>query len=114
MSHFIGLVFLHPAADLDQVLEPFNEQNEEYMEFNDCTDEVKAKWKEVPDSCPSEGTYTKVEDMTDEINQIGVNFNQLVRKVNTTGVVSESDLREAKRTNQQVLHLMREWEKTWR
>ena len=51
--------------------------------------------------------------LTDEINQIGVNFNQLVRKVNTTGVASESDLREAKRTNQQVYRLMREWEKTW-
>lgn len=70
MSHFIGLVFLHPAADLDQVLEPFNEQNEEYMEFNDCTDEVEKRWDEMPDSCPSEGTYTKVEDMTDEINKI--------------------------------------------
>ena len=52
--------------------------------------------------------------LTDEINQIGINFNQLVRKVNTTGVASESDLREAKRTNQQVYRLMREWEKTWR
>ena len=52
--------------------------------------------------------------LTDEINQIGVNFNPLVRKVNATGVASESDLREAKRTNQQVYRLMREWEKTWR
>ena len=52
--------------------------------------------------------------LTDEINQIGVNFNQLVRKVNTTGVASESDLREAKRTYQQVHRLMREWEKIWR
>ena len=52
--------------------------------------------------------------LPDEINQIGVNFNQLVRKVNATGVASESDLREAKRTNQQVYRLMREWEKTWR
>ena len=52
--------------------------------------------------------------LTDEINQIGVNFNQLVRKVNTTGVASESDLREAKRTYQRVLSLMREWEKIWR
>ena len=52
--------------------------------------------------------------LTDEINQIGINFNQLVRKVNTTGVASESDLREAKRTYQQVHRLMREWEKIWR
>ena len=52
--------------------------------------------------------------LTDEINQIGVNFNQLVRKANATGVASESDLREAKRTYQQVHRLMREWEKIWR
>ena len=52
--------------------------------------------------------------LTDEINQIGVNFNQLVRKVNTIGVASESDLREVKRTYQQVYRLMREWENTWR
>ncbi len=52
--------------------------------------------------------------LTDVIDRIGVNFNQLVRKVNTTGTATESDLREAKRTYQQVLRLMREWEKTWR
>lgn len=52
--------------------------------------------------------------LTDAIDRIGVNFNQLVRKVNTTGNVSNSDLKEAKRTYQQVLRLMREWEKTWR
>ncbi len=49
----------------------------------------------------------------DAVDRIGVNFNQLVRKVNATGVASESDLREAKRTYQRVLNLMREWEKTW-
>ena len=52
--------------------------------------------------------------LTDAIDRIGVNFNQLVRKANTTGNVSNSDLKEAKRTYQQVLRLMREWEKTWR
>ena len=51
--------------------------------------------------------------LTDAIDRIGVNFNQLVRKVNTTGVASESDLREAKRTYQKVLGLLREWEQTW-
>ena len=51
--------------------------------------------------------------LMDAIDRIGVNFNQLVRKVNTTGVASESDLREAKRTYQKVLGLLREWEKTW-
>ena len=33
MSHFIGLVFLRPNADLEETLAPFNEQDEEYMEF---------------------------------------------------------------------------------
>lgn len=52
--------------------------------------------------------------LTDAIDRIGVNFNQLVRKVNTVGKATDSDLKEAKRTYQQVLRLMREWEKTWR
>ena len=52
--------------------------------------------------------------LTDAIDKIGVNFNQLVRKVNKTGVASDHDLKEATRTYQQVLSLMREWEKTWR
>ncbi len=52
--------------------------------------------------------------LTDTIDKIGVNFNQLVRKVNTTGNVSNNDLKEAKHAYQQVLSLMREWEKTWR
>ena len=52
--------------------------------------------------------------LTDAIDRIGVNFNQLVRKANTTGIASNGDLKEAKRTYQQVLRLMLEWEKTWR
>ncbi len=52
--------------------------------------------------------------LTDAIEKIGVNFNQLIRKVNTTGAASDHDLKEAKRAYQQVLRLMREWEKTWR
>lgn len=52
--------------------------------------------------------------LTDAIDRIGVNYNQLVRKANTTGNVSNGDLKEAKRTYQQVLRLMHEWEKTWR
>ena len=51
--------------------------------------------------------------LMDAVDRIGVNFNQLVRKVNATGLASEGDLREAKRTYQRVLSLMRDWEKTW-
>lgn len=52
--------------------------------------------------------------LTGAIDKISVNFNQLVRKVNTIGTTSDHDLKEAKRAYQQVLRLMREWEKTWR
>lgn len=70
MSHFIGLVFLRPDADLEETLAPFNEQDEEYMEFVDKTDEVKDEWEKVPEDCPTEGTYTREEDKTDLVNQI--------------------------------------------
>ena len=52
--------------------------------------------------------------MTNEIYQIGNNFNQLVRRANTLGTVSDSDMKEAKRVYNQVYRLMREWEKAWR
>jgi hypothetical protein len=64
------LVFLRPDADLDETLAPFDEQGEEFMEFVDKTDEVKAEYDKLPDSCPSEGTYTEELDLTDEVNKI--------------------------------------------
>ena len=70
MSHFIGLVFLRPDADLDETLAPFNEQDEEYMEFVDKTDEVKEAFAKLPDTCPSEGTYIDEIDRTDIINEV--------------------------------------------
>lgn len=70
MSHFIGLVFLRPDADLEETLAPFNEQDEEYMEFVDETEQVTEKWDKLPDSCPSEGTYTEEIDRTDLVNEI--------------------------------------------
>ena len=70
MSHFIGLVFLRPDADLEETLAPFNEQDEEYMEFVDKTDEVKEKWDKIPESCPSEGTFIEEIDRTDEVNEV--------------------------------------------
>ena len=62
MSHYIGLVFLRPDADLEKTLECFDEQNEEYMEFVDKTDEVKADYEKLPESCPYNGKYTKEQD----------------------------------------------------
>ena len=70
MSHFIGLVFLRPDADLDDVLAPFNEQDEKYMEFVDKTDEVKEGFAKLRESCPSEGTFMDEIDRTEMINQI--------------------------------------------
>lgn len=70
MSHFIGLVFLRPDADLEDVLAPFNEQDEAFMEFVDKTDEVKEKWEKIPETCPSEGTFTEEIDRTDLVNEI--------------------------------------------
>lgn len=70
MSHFIGLVFLRPDADLEDVLAPFNEQDEEFMEFVDKTDKVKEKWEKIPETCPSEGTFTEEIDRTDLVNEI--------------------------------------------
>ena len=70
MSHFIGLVFLRPDADLEETLAPFNEQDEEYMEFVDKTDEVKDAYAKLPDTCPSEGTFVDEIDRTEMVNQI--------------------------------------------
>ena len=49
-----------------------------------------------------------------EIYQIGNNFNQLVRRANRLGTVSDSDIKEAQRVYNKVHRLLREWEKTWR
>jgi hypothetical protein len=70
MSHFIGLVFLRPDADLEETLAPFNEQDEEFMEFVDKTDEVKEEWEKIPETCPSEGTFIEEIDRTDLVNEI--------------------------------------------
>ena len=70
MSHFIGLVFLRPDADLEETLAPFNEQDELYMQFVDKTDEVKEQWDKTPETCPSEGTFIEEIDRTDLINEI--------------------------------------------
>lgn len=70
MSHFIGLVFMRPDNDLEETLAPFDEQNEDYFEFVDKTDEVKAEYEKLPDTCPSGGTYTEIIDRTDLVNEI--------------------------------------------
>ena len=53
-------------------------------------------------------------EMTNEIYQIGVTFNQLAGRANALGTVSDNDMKEVQRVYKQVLRLMREWEITWR
>ena len=52
MSHFIGLVFVNTnESNLDMMLEPFDEntENEQYLEFTDCTEEVQNKFNTLPE-----------------------------------------------------------------
>ena len=65
-------------------------------------------------NCPiKEKPYAEFLKVHDTINQIGNNLNQLVRRANALGTVSNSDMKEAQRVYKQVYRLMREWEKTW-
>lgn len=52
--------------------------------------------------------------LTDEINNIGINFNQLVHKVNTVGYATDEDVKEAQRAFELILKKLHSWEKTWR
>lgn len=63
MSHFIGLVF-SKDIDVETMLEPYNEQleNEEYLEFEDCTEKVEERFKSLPEkdeSVDSDGNPTR-------------------------------------------------------
>ena len=52
MSHFIGLVFVNSAEnDLDFMLAPYDEQtdDENYIVFEDCTEEIQDKFDNLPE-----------------------------------------------------------------
>ena len=49
-----------------------------------------------------------------EIDKIGVNFNQLVHKVNTVGYATSEDVSAARIAFDRVHELLRSWESTWR
>lgn len=50
MSHFIGLVFVDTETNnIDDILAPFNEQDDNYFEFIDCTDEVRERFESLPE-----------------------------------------------------------------
>lgn len=52
--------------------------------------------------------------LTAEINDIGINFNQLVYKAHTVGYVTDEDLRATRAAFELILKKLHEWEKTWR
>ena len=50
MSHFITAVFTRPGQDYEELLEPYNEQDEAYMEFQPCEEtqeELQAEYNKV-------------------------------------------------------------------
>ena len=51
--------------------------------------------------------YSDVKKMTAEIQKIGVNINQIARRVNTTGTVYEADIQEIKERLTQIWQLQR-------
>ena len=48
MSHFIGLVF-EKGADYEDMLAPYNEQDDNYCIFEDCTQEVQDRFDNLPE-----------------------------------------------------------------
>ena len=51
--------------------------------------------------------YSDVKKMTAEIQKIGVNINQIARRVNTTGTIYEADIQEIKERLTQIWQLQR-------
>ena len=51
--------------------------------------------------------YSDVKKMTAEIQKIGVNINQIARRVNATGTVYEADIQEIKERLTQIWQLQR-------
>ena len=51
--------------------------------------------------------YSDVKKMTAEIQKIGVNINQIARRVNATGTVYEADIQEIKERLAQIWQLQR-------
>lgn len=50
MSHFIGLCFVYGGESmLEENLAPYNEQDEDYCIFEDCTQELEEKFASLPE-----------------------------------------------------------------
>lgn len=70
--------------------------------------------KLILDERIKERPHADFKKLTDEINDIGINFNQLVHKVNTVGYATDEDVKEAQRAFELILKKLHSWEKTWR
>ena len=70
--------------------------------------------KLILDERIKERPHADFKRLTDEINDIGINFNQLVHKVNTVGYATDEDVKEAQRAFELILKKLHAWEKTWR
>lgn len=51
--------------------------------------------------------YTNIKEMTAEIQKIGVNINQIARRVNTMGTVYDADIQELKERLTEIWHIQR-------
>ena len=51
--------------------------------------------------------YTNIKEMTAEIEKIGVNINQIARRVNTMGTVYDADIQELKERLTEIWHIQR-------
>ena len=49
--------------------------------------------------------YTNIKEMTAEIQKIGVNINQIARRVNTMGTVYDADIQELKERLTEIWHI---------
>ena len=70
--------------------------------------------KLILDERIKERPHADFKRLTDEINDIGINFNQLVHKVNTVGYATDEDVKETQRAFELILKKLHAWEKTWR
>ena len=59
------------------------------------------------DGCVFKIDYTPIKDMTYEINKIGVNINQIAHVANSTGNISDSDIKRLKELMEKIWRLQK-------
>ena len=78
------------------------------MRFNTGTDNFSAyARKMLIDGYIIQVDYTNIKEMTAEIQKIGVNINQIARRVNTMGTVYDADIQELKERLTEIWHIQR-------